>query len=67
MIAKSNMWNSDKEDVELTEFDYDTKVTLGCENEPVIKISDWMDQENINTLEEMAGYIDDLDFNIALA
>ena len=57
-------WNDDLQDVETIEITEDSKIMLGCENEPTVTVSEWMDLRYISTLEAMCDYIADLDFNV---
>jgi len=61
-----NLWSDKKQGHELTEIRLYSLVELGCENEPVVRIYNWMDREEIDSLEEMGKYIDNLDFGVSL-
>jgi len=61
-----NLWSDQKQGHKLTEIRLYSLVGLGCENEPVVRIYDWMDQEEIDSLEEMGKFIDNLDFGVKL-
>ena len=57
-------WNDEAQDTETVEIDENSLVMLGCDGEPKTIISDWMELQGIQTLEEMASYINSLDFNV---
>ena len=57
-------WNDDLQDTESVEITESTKIVLGCDDQPIVEVSEWMAQQGIDTLEEMADYINSLDFNV---
>ena len=57
-------WSNELQETETVEIDENSLVMLGCDGMPMTTISDWMSLREINTLEEMANYIDGIDFNV---
>ena len=57
-------WNDELQATETVEINEESLIMLGCDGMPMTTISDWMSLREINTLEEMATYIDGLDFNV---
>jgi hypothetical protein len=56
-------WNEEKQQTEGVTITLDSKVMLGCDGSPVVRVSGWMAMQGIETLEEMCDYINRLDFN----
>jgi len=57
-------WNDELQTTEAVEIDENSLIMLGCDGEPRTTVSEWMSLQEITTLEEMATYIDGLDFNV---
>ena len=57
-------WNDELQATEAVEIDENSLIMLGCDGEPRTTVSEWMSLQEITTLEEMATYIDGLDFNV---
>jgi hypothetical protein len=57
-------WNEEKQTTEPVAITLDSKIRLGCEGEPETTVENWMSLVEIETIEEMATYIFDLDFNV---
>jgi len=57
-------WNDEAQEVEEVKITASSDIKLGCEGEPVVNVDEWMGDQEIKTLEEMAEYIDSLDFNV---
>jgi len=62
--AEIQSWNPETHDAEPMFITMASRVKLGIENQPIVYISVWADLHDIRTIEEMADYINELDFNI---
>ena len=63
-MIRIQSWNDDLQETEPVAIEMHTKVKLGCDGEPVTTIEEWMSLSEIETLEQMANYIDGLDYNV---
>lgn len=63
MSAKIESWLEDGT-YEIISISRRTKVKLGIEGQPVKFIGHWMDEQGIKNLDDMATYINDLDYNV---
>jgi len=61
---KIKSWNDKTQDIEDVEINLNSKVMLGCENQPVVRICNWMEDQGIEDVSKMIVYINNLDFNV---
>ena len=57
-------WSEESQTTTDFEIGLDSRLMLGCENTPVIEVSDWMKMQEIEDLQDFADYVNNLDFNV---
>ena len=57
-------WDKETQDTKPVEITWLTKLRLGCENNPVTTVLDWAELQDIDSLQGMCEYINNLDFNV---
>jgi len=57
-------WNQDLQTTEPVKISMASKIRLGIEDQPIVYVYRWAEDQNIKTIREMADYIEDLDFNV---
>ena len=57
-------WSEEDKTTSDFEIGLDTLLMLGCENNPVIEVGNWMKMQEIEGLQAFADYVNNLDFNV---